>query len=371
MRAVLIDTPARRRTTGRGQSVNDERGLLMATADRLFASITGARNMPLSTSAVWRDRDWTAVEDAGLTLSLVPEHMGGFGIEMLDALLIVRSVGIFALPLPLPETMIANWLMSHAGIAPRSGAFSIATGDRDDQLQITRNGNAWRVSGILHRVPWARCVDGIVALADDGNRVARIPRSRLQVKDGENLAAEPRDTITVDASLEESEVGTLPLANDVSLLRCAGAAVRSVAIAGALTRLLEMTTQYAVDRVQFGKSIGKFQAIQQYLAVLAGQTAAAAVAADIAAEALSTTLSPLHVAIAKVRTAEAVGVATSIAHQIHGAIGITQEYGLHQITRRLWSWRDEFGGDVEWAKVIGRRVVSVGGEEMWPMVTSI
>jgi acyl-CoA dehydrogenase len=351
--------------------VNDERSLLIATADRLFASLTGARNVPLSTSVAWRDRDWAAVEDAGLTLSLVPEDMGGFGMEMLDALLIVRSVGIFVLPLPLPETMIANWLMSHASIIPRSGVFSIATGDGKDRLQITRNGNGWRVSGILHRVPWARRVDGVVALADDGNRVARIPRSGLQVEDGENLAAEPRDTVTVDVSLGESEIGMLPCTDDLSYLRRAGAAVRSIAIAGALTRLLEMTTQYAVDRVQFGKSIGKFQAIQQYLAVLAGQTAAAGVAADIAAEALSTTLSPLHVAIAKVRTAEAVGVATSIAHQIHGAIGITQEYGLHKITRRLWSWRDEFGGDVEWAKVIGRQVVSASGEEMWPMVTSI
>jgi len=326
--------------------------------------------MPQSTSVERRRRDWAAVEDAGLTQALVPENKGGFGMEMLDALLIVRSAGMFALPLPLPETMIANWLISHAGIAPRSGALSIATGDRNDRLRIVRDGDGWRVSGILHRVPWARYVDGVVALADDGSRVAQIPRSRFQIKDGENLAAEPRDTVTVDACLEESEVGTLPLI-DHSYLRRAGAAMRSIEIAGALTRLLEMTTQYAVDRVQFGKSIGKFQVIQQYLAILAGQSAAAGAAADIAAEALSTTLSPLHVAIAKVRTAEAIGVAASIAHQIHGAIGITQEYGLHQITRRLWSWRDEFGGDVEWAKVIGRQVVSVGSEGMWPMATSI
>lgn len=350
--------------------MKDERSLLIDTAERLFARIAGSRNVPLSTPVVWRDRDWAAVEEAGLTLALVPEDMGGFGMEMLDALNIVRSVGVFALPLPLPETMIANWLMSRAGIMPRSGAFSIATGDRNDRLQIARDGNGWRVSGILHRVPWARRVDGVVAIADDGNRAARIPRSGIQVKGGENLAAEPRDTVTVDVSLGEGEVATLPCA-DLSYLRRAGAAVRSIAIAGALTRLLEMTTRYAADRVQFGQSIGRYQAIQQYLAVLAGQTAAAGVAADIAAEALSSNLSPLHVAIAKVRTAEAVGVATSFAHQIHGAIGIAQEYGLHRIIRRLWSWRDEFGGDVEWAKIIGRQVVSAAGEEMSPMVTSV
>jgi acyl-CoA dehydrogenase len=353
--------------------VNDERSLLISTADRIFASITGTRDGPQSTSIVWRDRDWAAVEDAGLTLALVPEHKGGFGMEMPDALLVVRSVGMFALPLPLPETMIANWLISHAGITPRSGALSIATGDRNDRLRIARDGDGWRVSGVLHRVPWARWVDGVVAIADDGIHLAQIPRSRFQVKDGENLAGEPRDTVTVNDCLGDNEIGTLS-PSDLSYLpylRRAGAAVRSIAIAGALTRLLEITTQYAVDRVQFGKSIGRFQVIQQYLAVMAGQAAAAAAAADIAAEALSNDLSPIHVAIAKVRTAEAVRVAASFAHQIHGAMGITQEYSLHPITRRLWSWRDEFGGDVEWAKVIGRQVVAGGGEGMWPIATSI
>jgi acyl-CoA dehydrogenase len=350
--------------------VSDEQALLIAAADRIFASIAATRDVTKSTPVLWRDRDWSAVEDAGLTLALVPEQKGGFGIQMLDALQIVRSVGMFALPLPLPETMIANWLISRAGIAPRSGALSIATGDRNDRLRIVREGDGWRVSGILHRVPWARHAEGVVALADDGSRVAQIPRSLLQVKEGENLATEPRDTVTVNACLGHSGIGTLS-SIDPSYLRRAGAAIRSLAIAGALTRLLEMTTQYAIDRVQFGKSIGKFQVIQQYLAILAGQTATANAAADIAAEALSTTLLPLDVAIAKVRTTESAGVAASIAHQIHGAIGITREFGLHLITQRLWSWRDEFGGDVEWAKVIGHQVVPVGGEAMWSMATDI
>ena len=63
--------------------------------------------------------------------------------------------------------------------------------------------------------------------------------------------------------------------------------MRTQQIAGALTRLTEMTTQYAQDRVQFGRPIGKFQAVQQNLAVLAGQTAAAVAGADLAAEAVA------------------------------------------------------------------------------------
>ncbi len=89
----------------------------------------------------------------------------------------------------------------------------------------------------------------------------------------------------------------------------------------------------------------KFQAVQQNLAVLAGQTAAAVAAADMAAEAVADGLKLLPIAAAKARTGEAAGIAAAIAHQVHGAIGFTFEHNLHFLTRRLWSWRDEFGKD--------------------------
>ncbi len=153
-------------------------------------------------------------------------------------------------------------------------------------------------------------------------------------------------------------------------LRAAGAAIRTVQIAGALGRILPLCIGYVQTRVQFGRPIGKFQAIQQSMAILAGQCAAAGAAADMAAEALAGTLDPVVIGAAKARAGEAASVAAGLAHQVHGAIGFTQEYELHPLTRRLWSWRDEFGNEAEWNAVVGRAALAAGADGLWPAIAN-
>ncbi len=60
---------------------------------------------------------------------------------------------------------------------------------------------------------------------------------------------------------------------------------------------------------------------------------------------------------------------TRISHQVHGAIGFTYEYALQFLTRRLWSWRAEFGANGEWGEVLGRMAVAQGGEHLWACLT--
>jgi acyl-CoA dehydrogenase len=188
------------------------------------------------------------------------------------------------------------------------------------------------------------------------------------VTPNENLAGEPRDTITVDAVLTADAIAPAPI--DRAALRAAGAAVRTVQIAGALARALEITVTYVQTRVQFGRPIGKFQAIQHNLAITAGQSAAALAAADMATDALAEELSPLLIGAAKARAGEAASIAAGLVHQSHGAIGFTQEYQLHPYTRRLWSWRDEFGNEAEWNAVVGRIALAAGGDGLWPTLTA-
>jgi acyl-CoA dehydrogenase len=123
------------------------------------------------------------------------------------------------------------------------------------------------------------------------------------------------------------------------------------------------------ERKQFGRSIGSFQAIQHQLALLAGHTAAARSAAANAFRAADRGDAAFEIAVAKVRTGEAVGLGASIAHQCHGAIGFTYEHALHFVTRRVWSWRAEFGAESRWAAEIGRAIARRGGEGLWPYVT--
>jgi acyl-CoA dehydrogenase len=132
-----------------------------------------------------------------------------------------------------------------------------------------------------------------------------------------------------------------------------GALLRSVQLVGAMERVVELTATYAEERRQFGVPLVRFQAVQQQLAAVAGEVASAATAVEHAVEFPG----EVEVAAAKVRAGEAAAASAAIAHQVHGAIGMTDEHELGLYTRRLWSWRDDFGGESEWARRLGSAVL--------------
>ena len=152
-----------------------------------------------------------------------------------------------------------------------------------------------------------------------------------------------------------------------------GAAVRAQQMAGALEHILDQSVQWSLDRVQFGRPIAKFQAVQHNLATLGGRgrrrrrrrrcrrrgDRARRSAASWRAE----------VAIAKLRVGEAAGTGAAIAHQVHGAMGFTYEHSLHHATRRLWGWREEFGNETLWATRLGHMVAARGADALWPFIT--
>jgi acyl-CoA dehydrogenase len=161
-----------------------------------------------------------------------------------------------------------------------------------------------------------------------------------------------------------------PVATGSGNVPAIGALVRSCQMAGAITEVLNLCVTYAGERVQFERPIGKFQAIQQQLAILAGEAAAAELAAQIACRAVDRGGEAfLEIATAKIRTGEAVGKAAAISHQVFGAIGFTEEHHLHNLTRRLWSWRAEYGTESIWARRLGRAVAEQGADQLWPNLT--
>src|SRR5690606_32625464 len=139
----------------------------------------------------------------------------------------------------------------------------------------------------------------------------------------------------------------------------------------ALERCLDLAITYAGERVQFGRPINKFQAVQQQLAVLAEEAAAMRIVAEAAfVETATQTLPELPIMAAKVRASEAVTAGTAIVHGVHGAIGFTYEHSLHFSTRRLWSWDSEYGPGAVWAREIGRRACRKGSNHLWPAVVA-
>jgi acyl-CoA dehydrogenase len=338
--------------------------MLRETADRLFRAHCDTETQRAADQGRWPAALWAAIEEAGLHRALVPEEDGGFGVAVADALSLLKVAGEHAVPVPLAETMLASRLLAGAGLNIPGGPLSVAPVRDRESVTLTPVEGGWLVSGTLTRIPWAHVVNHLVVLAD--GRVALVGRGSWSIEPGENVAREPRDTVHFDG-LAVAAGPTKVTATDLIAI---GAAMRTQQIAGALMRVTEMTTQYAQDRVQFGRPLGKFQAVQQNLAVLAGQAAAAGAAADLAAEAVADGLKFLPIAAAKARAGEAAGIAAAIAHQVHGAIGFTAEHNLHFLTRRLWSWRDEFGKDSAWHRLIGRHMARAGANNAWAEITA-
>ncbi|SMH38065.1 acyl-CoA dehydrogenase family protein [Azospirillum agricola] len=359
-------------------------GILADTARRLFADRVTPEVLRLADEGHWPAGLWAAVEEMGLPLALVPEEAGGFGLGMVEALGLVRIAGSFAAPLPLADSMLAAWLLAGAGLEVPAGPLTVAPPKAagSDAPSLTRDGDGWRLSGTARRVPWGRDAAAVVLLAEQDGRshIVRLDSGEWRVAEaGRNIAGEPRDDLRLDLALPGRRVAPAPTGLDADSLHAMGATLRGLAMAGAVERVLDLTVQYAGERVQFGRPLGKFQAVQQNLAVLAGQAAAAGAAADGAAEAFAELaaggacpppVGPLPIAAAKMRCGEAAGIACSIAHQMHGAIGFTHEHALHHLTRRLWSWRDEYGNDASWARGIGHAVAAAGADGLWPLVTA-
>jgi acyl-CoA dehydrogenase len=102
---------------------------------------------------------------------------------------------------------------------------------------------------------------------------------------------------------------------------------------------------------------------------MAAQVALRSACEALSAEGGSRSSLAFDVAVAKVCAGEAATLATSVAHQVHGAIGFTHEHTLHFATRRLWSWRDEFGSDAQWAEVLGQAAIAAGSSGFWKGLT--
>jgi acyl-CoA dehydrogenase len=357
-------------------AIRDETRMLLESMTRLFEDHCTKQVADAAETGVFAQGLWDVVAETGLPLAALPESAGGADAEWSDLFAALRVAGRFSAPIPLAETMLAGWAAASCGLETSDGPMTVGPVRAADKLTLERDGNGWRLSGVATRVPYAGFATRTVLLADgpDGEMVVAVDGTGdAGVAKGRNIANEPRDTLTFSNSrLAADHAAPVKAGVSRATLYRRGALARATMMSGALEKALDLAVNYAQERRQFGRPIGKFQAVQQNLAVLAGQTAAAVAAANLGIEALSNT-NPEHqeflVAVAKTRVGEAATLACEIAHQVHGAIGFTKEYALQLSTRRLWSWREEFGADPEWAAKVGAYACAQGADSLWPMLT--
>lgn len=325
--------------------MSEQRQLLSDSAARLFQSNAG----------------WDEIEALGIADILVPEEHGGSGADWDDACAVLQAAGHAQTPQPLAEAMIARKIVADAGLEVSQSKVSIAP---NPVGALARDGRAWKFSGVLSSVPWGRDVASVVTTVNIDGRphVVVLAVRGASVHKKINLADEPRD----DLQFDSAPALTAPASSrEAQHLFDYAALARTAQIAGALQSALERSITYALERRQFGRAIGQFQAVQQQLALFGAETAAATCASRCAAIAARAGDASFEIAAAKLRANQAIGVATAIAHQVHGAIGFTREYALRQATQRLWSWRSEYGNDRYWSDVLGRTVVERGADTFW------
>lgn len=346
--------------------MSDIREDLQKTIDRVLEAHCAKPVREAAEAATWPAALWGALDEVGLVRAALPETAGGSGLEFDDAMFALKRSAYHAAPVPLAETMLAGRLLVAAGLQVPEGALTVAPVVAGDHLEISTG----TLSGTAHRVPWGgECGQAVVAAESGGRSMIALVSTSGSVRSVEkNLAGEPRALLQFECV---PVIASAVLEGASTRIRTEGALLRSVQMAGALERSLEYALLYANERVQFGRPIGKFQAVQHLLAVLAGHAAAASAAADAAVEASRLAPDEFAVAVAKARTGEAAGKGAEIAHQVHGAMGYTREHNLHYSTRRLWSWRDEFGNETVWQTLLGRMIAAQGPDALWPLLTRV
>ncbi len=347
--------------------MNEAQQILDDSVSRLFADAVTREILTQVEETTWEPALWQAISEMGLPLALVSEARDGMGGTWRDAFIIARACGRYAMPLPVGEQVIANWLLEQAGLAPQEEVLGLVP-------EVVPAGalNATGVTISTKRIPWGRHARYFVGLSET-HEVLLLDRSKTQITHDQNLAREPRDHVTFTGTPIIAR-GKLTLPADSVRWLCA--LLRSAQIAGAAAACLEMSVKYTSEREQFGRMLSQFQAIQHHLAEIAGQMTsvdtlamAACIALDESGMAHDGRNARFEIAAAKCRASEAVEPITRLSHQVHGAIGFTYEYDLQFLTRRLWSWRAEFGAHGEWGEYLGQVAMAQGGDKLWRYLT--
>jgi acyl-CoA dehydrogenase len=351
--------------------MSDIRELVAESIERMLSERISRSLLLEFEGGKWLQTLWQTIEESGFTRVLVPESMGGTGGGWPDAFPVLRAVGFYRVPVPLAETVIGNDLLARVGMPVTDGPLSLI--QQENGLKLARRNGGIVVDGEIRGAPWARVARWLVIAGrvDGAEVLLRVdPRaSGIAIKHGHNVAHEPRDELVFKA-VAADDVAFIDGRVMDQPVKAFGALARAIGMAGALESILNQSVEYAQERVQFGRPIAKFQAIQHMLAQLASEATAASTAAQAACNVMHKPEPRFEIAVAKVRAGQAAGVATRIAHQIHGAMGMTYEHTLHFGTRRLWSWRAEYGNESTWALELGARTIRRRGENFWADLTA-
>ncbi|PJE25236.1 MAG: acyl-CoA dehydrogenase [Mycobacterium sp.] len=302
---------------------------------------------------------WQRLDELGLVRLTGAEEHGGSGAGWLEAAALLDASVRNGARIPLAEhDLLACWLLESSGVPVDAAVRTVCMLDKQG-----------RASG----VPWAAAAERVVLVwrGDGGFRVADVAPRDLSITPGTNLIGEPRDEVVADLSGQQgSAIGLAP----VTGLRLRSGLVRSIQVCAALDRVLELCIEHVRSRVQFGRPLSKFQAVQNLVSDTAAEAALARAATEAALTAAVTSdwsadNLEFLVAVARSCAGHATSVVVRNAHQVHGAIGTTREHRLHEFTRAALAWRSEFGSVQYWDNQVTDSAMYASAGGLWGLIT--
>ena len=286
---------------------------------------------------------WSHLVDAGFLALPFAERHGGEGGELIDAAIMLEELTRRAAIVPFLETLAAALAIERHGdeaLADEivrgviAGAVTLAPALPSGGDGAPRVGGG-ALTGECRFVDYgADVTHHLVEAAADGESGLWLVEAR-----GAGIHAEPLRTIarTPQARVRYASAPARRAggADALRFLRRAGRALCAVQCVAAAGQALDMTVEYVGMRVQFGRPIGSFQAVQHHCADMATQTLAARFLARRAVWNLDHGRGgDREIAKAKALASRAATEVTMQAHILHGGIGYTEEYDLHFFSRR-------------------------------------
>ena len=357
----------------------DEQRRLLRDSAQAYVS----EQLPVSQLRAFRDRAdargyspaaWRGFGEQGYAATLVPEAHGGLGLGACEAGLVAEQIGHTLAATPFLSTAVLGAALLARGGTPAQQAHwlpRIASADavlalaldegpkhRPERLstRATRVDGGWRVDGEKALVVDGHVAQALVvaAQADDGVALLLVPAGtagltveRTVMVDAHNAARVRLQAVTLgDDALLGSVQGGRALLDGVLDL---GRAVLASELVGLADEVFERTLEYLLQRKQFDRVIGEFQALQHRMAELFCDLELARALVRQAQAALDAGQgdAPLRVAQAKARAHASANRAVQEGVQMHGGIGMTDELDIGLFMKRARVLQ-ELLGDSAW-----------------------
>jgi len=290
---------------------------------------------------------WRGLAEMGLAGLTVPEQYGGAGMELLELALTAEVLGAGAVPSPFFGHSLGTLAITLAGDDAQKERWlpDLASGASIATAAMGEAGGCWDptqwqldvvdgcLSGTKTYVTSAEVADWIV-VSLSGGRLALVARDAAGVKiEPVDSADRTRRSSTVSLENAPAEVLAHPVGDRV---RDAGLVLLAADALGGAWRLVEMSTDYAKSREQFGRKIGEFQAVKHQLANMAIHVEPGRALLWYAAHAFDHIPddAELAAAMAKSHITDRYTQVSRDAVEIYGGIGLTWECEIHMWLKR-------------------------------------